>query len=66
MKGRKMTDEKKRQTANILATLCQYEELPVEEKNNGCLIRLEKCPFPEKACTVITPYDWLQWMEKEK
>ena len=37
-----MTDEKKRQTANLLATLCQYEELSCEEKNNGCLIRLEQ------------------------
>ena len=60
-----MTDEKKRQTANLLATLCQYEELSCEEKNNGCLIRLEQCPFPEKDCAFVTPDDWLQWMDKE-
>ena len=59
-----MTDIKKTELANILAALCQCEE--IENKEEGCLIRMESCPFIEKPCGDITPYDWIAWMNGEQ
>lgn len=58
-----MTENKKRNAAEMLTRLCHREAdyggiCPV---GNG-----DDCPFPEKLCTEVTPKDWLEWMEGEE
>ncbi len=61
-----MTDLKKNIIAQALATLCQNEDLDEGEKDGNCLLRLDECPFKNKHCSRVTPYDWLDWMEEDK